>query len=380
MYVGLGGAVLQIRGALLPTFEDVFTVSESALGVITPVGTIGFVSLILLIGMSAGRVNIKQTLLVGLALTAVSLGAISVSPSFSLLLVFIALQSAGVGILRALDRTILSHLFQSNRGRIFSLQEMVWAVGGMLGPVLVTLVSGYSWRYVFPILAIGYAVLMIPLQRIELPQNAKNEKSLTASDARSLFSEPSIFIMSLALIAAGGIASVFFTWLPYYATTLFPRNISNLTLSLYLGAYIPGRLMFSYFIKKFQYSTLVIASGTLLVIALIWTLHFATGYAILAGIFVIGFIVSGLFPTLLTLGVESVPSLTGPINAIANLFAQIGFFVFPVVIGVLANVYSIQQAMYLQIVLAALLTLIIVVYRFGPFAQEFSDSGADKIA
>ena len=52
-FVAISGAAIQARGALVPTFETYFAVSKSELGLVTPVGTVGFVAAMLWIGPSS---------------------------------------------------------------------------------------------------------------------------------------------------------------------------------------------------------------------------------------------------------------------------------------------------------------------------------------
>ncbi|MBS3766377.1 MFS transporter, partial [Candidatus Bipolaricaulota bacterium] len=50
VFAFLGGAVLQLRGALLPNFQNTFGVSESLLGLVAPMGTLGFTVTVLAVG------------------------------------------------------------------------------------------------------------------------------------------------------------------------------------------------------------------------------------------------------------------------------------------------------------------------------------------
>ena len=370
-FVTIDGALIQARGALVPTWGERFPVTESLLGLITPAGTVGFVIAMVVFGSASGRIDIKRWLLVSIALTIVGALCIGASPTFLLLLAFVGLRSFGTGIFRSLDRTVLSHLYPESRARIFSLHTMAWAVGATLGPLLVTAALWQSaWEYTYVVLAAALVPVMLVLWGLKRPDTLDNERSLALGDVWELLGEPGIYGMAIALLFVGSIESVFFSWLPYYATELFPRDIANLTLSIYLAAYVPGRLAFSRLAERYRFTDLVVAVGVVLVGGLYAMLFLADGLVLLGLVFVIGFFVSGLFPTLISMGIESRPSFTGPINVVANVAAQTGFFIAPATVGVVADATTIETAMLLQIGLAVVLTIVAIGLKLGPLADR----------
>jgi len=368
-FVTLDGALIQARGALVPTWGEAFSTTESYLGLITPVGTVGFVAAMVLFGSASGRINIKRFLLISVALTIAGALLIGASPTFFLLLAFVGLRSFGTGIFRSLDRTVLSHLYPHSRARVLSLHTMAWAVGATAGPLLVTVALWQSsWQFTYVVLALALVPVFVALWRLDRPATLENERSFSLSDVTDLLSEPAIYGMALALVFVGSIESVFFSWLPYYATELFSREVANLTLSIYLVAYVPGRFAFSRLAERYRFTDLVVAVGFVLVVTLYAALVLADGFVLLALVFVIGFFVSGLFPTLISMGIESRPSFTGPVNVVANVAAQTGFFVAPATVGIVAEATTIRTAMLLQIALAVAFTVIVVGLKLGPLS------------
>jgi len=370
-FVAVDGALIQARGALVPVFEDVFTVSESYLGLVTPVGTVGFVLAMLIFGTASGRIDIKRFLVISVAATIGSVLVLGLSPTYLLLLVFIGVRSFSTGIFRSLDRSVLSHLYPNSRARVLSLHTMVWAVGATLGPLVVTAVMWeFSWRVTYLVLAIALVPVLVALWRLDRPASLDNERSLELDDVNVLIREPAIYGMAIALVFVGSMESVFFNWLPYYAGEMFTETVANLTLSIYLAAYVPGRLTFSYLAERYRFTDLLIGVGFVLVVTMYAALVHASGTALLALVFVIGFFISGLFPTLISMGIESRPSFTGPVNVIANVAAQTGFFLAPATVGVIAEATTIETAILLQIGLAVALTVVVVGLKLGPLAGQ----------
>ena len=367
LFVGVSGATIQARGALVPTFETFFEVNKSQLGLITPVGTVGYLVAMLALGSASGRVDIRKFLLAGVALTGVSLLLIGAAPSFIVLLGLVGMRSLSTGIFRALDRPTLSHLYPESRARVFSLQEMTWAIGAMSGPILVTVIlSQYSWRATYLVLAALTVPVFVVVWRLDAPTGTTNERTFERSDLRPLLSKPGVYGMVVALIVVGGIESIYFTWLPSYADATFSGWITGIVLSIYLAAYVPGRLVFSRLSDRYSFTRLLLVTSVLLTGLTYTAFSGASGSLLLGSIFGVGFLVSGLFPTLISMGIESMPSFSGPVNVVANVSAQVGFSTAPVIVGVLADATSIETAILVQIGLAGLLALVMLVLELGP--------------
>ena len=360
------GAVMQVRGAVLPTLEGYFTVPEWQLGLVAPAGTVGYLLVILAVGSSAGRVDARRFIAGGAALTGGALIAMGLAPSFPVFLGALAVQGAAVGVFRALDRPLLSHFYPNRRGQALTVETMVWAVGATIGPLLVfgSLMIG-SWRLTYAFLAVATFGVAIAIARLESPVQAWDEQALARDDVLSLLRRPTLLLMALTLVLVGGIESVFFTWLPYYTTEFFSRGVANLTLSVYLAAYIPGRLAFSVVAEKYSPPDAVFASALVLAVLLTALLsvqsHVLPRYILAT--FLVGLLVSGLFPMLLTWGVEVAPRFTGPINALALVASQLGFLIVPPTVGLLADRYSIGRALLVQVGLACGLSLLLGVRR-----------------
>lgn len=241
-FVALSGVALQTRGALVPSFRQTYGVSESRLGLLTVAGSIGFVPIMLTFGFVAGHIDIRRFLFLGVFGTSGGLIIISFAPTYWTLLALVGFQMGAYGIFRALDRPVMSHLYPESRGRIFSLQAMIWSVGATSWPILVTLLSThYSWRVIYLLLGIMFLPTLAGTWLSDLPECIEQERSFSGSDLRSLISRPPIYGMGQSLVLVGSLVSVFFTWLPYYATQFLSRLLANLTLTILLAAYIPSR-------------------------------------------------------------------------------------------------------------------------------------------
>lgn len=357
-------AVLQTRGALLPSIQQAFSVSESLLGLVAPAGTIGFSISVLTIGMIAGRIDFKRFLLISTGFTSICVFLMGISPFFTIFLLMIFARGVASGIFRGLDRPILSHLFPKRRGWIFNLHASVWAAGATSGPLLVNLILLLDgWRLTYFLLASFFILVFFLICKTDYPLSSPEEQPISLEKLGNILRNSTIIRMAAMLVLNGGIEGGFFIWLPYFANQFFSRTTANVVLAGYLAAYIPGRYLYSRLSERMKYIDLVIISSVVSVLLLFTAFVLTTGFPMLICIFVIGFLVSGIFPLLLSLGTDLFPEYSGPVNALAMSSITTGISIFPVLMGVIADWYSIQTAMKLLILLMTGLAVLASVTR-----------------
>ncbi len=363
-FSALVGLSLQVRGAMLPSFGTAFDLTEAQLGLIAPVSALGYVLTLFGVGMVVGRLRVQRFVALGLAAAGVCLVGVGFAPTFLLLLAFVFVRMFATGGFRALGRPVLSHLYPASRGRVFNFQTMAWAVGATAGPLFATLVLGWGdWRIAYAVMAGLFLVVAGFIARLPAPEGIENEQSLSLADVRALLRRPSMLGLSAAMMLVVGIEGGIFTWLPYYANGFLPRSRANLLLSVYLAAYVPGRLGFGAVAERFGYLRIVTAGAALSVPVLYAVVAVDGEVPLFAATFCAGLLVSGMFPTLLAWATDRVPEYSGPVNAVAMTAGQAGFFVFPAAIGAVASAATMRTAMYAEAALAAALVGVLVVLR-----------------
>ncbi|WP_114575575.1 sugar MFS transporter [Saliphagus sp. LR7] len=121
--VGVLGAFLQLRGALLLSFGESFAVSEGELGLIASAASAGTLVSVAAVGTAVSRIDVGRMLVVaGVAFVAL-LVALAFAPTYAVLLAGFGAAGLAQGSLHALDRPLLSHLYPDRRGRIYNLQD-----------------------------------------------------------------------------------------------------------------------------------------------------------------------------------------------------------------------------------------------------------------
>ncbi|WP_435320781.1 MFS transporter [Haloarchaeobius sp. TZWSO28] len=365
-FVAGHGVIQQSMGALLPSFEEEFLVTQELLGMVGPAATLGLLLTVMIVGMRSGALDIKRMLVLGTAGTIVASLVISVTSSFAALLLFLFLQGASVGTVRALDRPLLSHLYPNRRGRMFNLYALLWAVGATTGPLFVNAVlASADWRAVYALVGLALVPLLVGMWRLDLPAESWSEETISLGALRTVLEKPAVIGMVAALVCSGAIEGTVFTWLPFYASQFMPRESANVLLSSFLVMYIPARLAYSVLVDRVGHLDIVaivgLASLPLLVVAFVLRIEAVFFPAVMG----LGLFVAGFFPTLSAFGVDTTPEYSGPVNAIATGANFFGITAGPFVVGILAGRVGITEAMQVIVPIMASLVAIALLTRLS---------------
>ncbi|MFB6150561.1 MAG: sugar MFS transporter [Haloarculaceae archaeon] len=360
--VATTGAMLQARGAVLPTIASEFGPPEWQLGLVAPAGTVGYLLVMLVVGTGAGHVDTRRYILAGLLGSAVALVAMGLAPAFLFFLGAIVVRGAMTGFVRALDRPVLSHFYPADRGRMYNRYDMVWAVGAALGPVAVAVaVALGSWRLVYGAIAATVFVAAAVFWRLDAPAVESSEEPLTRERFAHLLRRPEVLAMLVALFFVTGVEGGLFTWLPYYAAAELPEGLAEVTLTVMLVMYVPGRFVSGALAARVGYLPLLAGLVGLMVPAFAFTFVFADGLVVLAGIGVIGLLISGVFPTMMAYATDAVPEHSGPVNALASGVGSVGVGATPAAMGVVVGGSGAATAMQWLMAPAAIALLVVVV-------------------
>ncbi|MEF8850981.1 MAG: MFS transporter [Haloarculaceae archaeon] len=379
--VALAGAAIQVRGAVLPTLEGFYGVPEWQLGLVAPAGTVGYLLVMLLVGSSAGRVDTRAVIVAGAVGTAGALLVMGLAPTFLVFLAALAVRGAAMGLVRALDRPLLSHFYPENRGRVYNLYDGVWAAGAALGPLaVVAALSLGSWRFVYLGLAALAVALAAAFWLLDPPDVGGNEEPLTRESLLALLRRPEVLGTLAVLFFVIGVEGSLFTWLPFYANAELPERFAELTLTVMLAAYIPGRVGCGILAERVGYLTLLGGVLALLVPVFAYTFLLADGLVVLAGVAAIGLLVSGVFPTAVAYGTDAAPEYSGPVNAVASATGATAFATLPAILGVVIGGSDAKTAMPLLLVplvaaLAAVVLARVAEHRRG--RRPAVDPGGD---
>lgn len=365
LFVALEGLGLQMRGPLLPILETEWGISKSVQGLVSPAGTLGFALTVLGVGAIAGRVDTRRYFFAGIAVTLVGVVGMALAPFFLVYLGFLVVRGLGTGVSRGLDRPLLGHLYPNARGQVFNLYDMAWAIGAAAGPAVLSLaVAQGDWRYAYVALAVAFGLVAVLVWRLR-PPDVGAEAQLDVGAALDLLKMPAVAATTIALVFHTGLEGAMFIWLSTFGKEIagFSQETASLLLSVFLVAYIPGRLLYTFIAEWIGYGPLVVTLEALIVPTFLWTFFLAEGQMVFVGVAILGALVSGIFPTLLAFGTQAAPEYSGPINGITTATASVSIAIVPVAMGALADASTIRSAMWIPLALTLLVAPTVVIAR-----------------
>lgn len=368
-FVALSGLGMQMRGPLVPVLGEQWGLSDGQLGLVSPAGTVGYVVTVLAVGAVAGRIDSRRFVLGGLAVVTLGVFAMGVAPVFLGYLGFLVVRGLGTGVVRALDRPMLSHFYPASRGRMFNLYDLAWAIGAASGPAVMTVaISQGNWRLAYYGLGVAFVVLTAFVLTLDSPADGA-ESPLDLAGAVTLLRTPAVAAMALTLVFHTGLEGAMFIWLPTFGERIadLSSGAANLLLSVFLLAYIPGRLVYTGISERFGYGRLVIALEALIVPTFYVTFFVLDGTATFVGVAVLGALVSGIYPTIVAFATEASPEHSAPVNAIALATSSVALAVVPLTVGVVAEDAGIRAAMWVPLVMTlAVAPVVFGARRFDP--------------
>jgi MFS family permease len=372
-FVALEGAGLQMRGAVIPALRRTFDAPEWQLGLVAPAGTLGFVLMVVLVGAIAGRFDTRRLLVVGVVGTGAGIMVMGVAPSFLFFLAALVGRGLFTGVGRGSDRPLLSHLYPSQRGRLFGYYDMMWAVGATAGPLFVAgAVAAGNWRLAYYGLAVAFIPVLALMLLLPTPSIDGGDDPLDLAELRRIVRRPEVVAMAVGLFLSTGFEGGLFTWVTTYAQGELPGALATASLSVMLAAYIPGRFVSGWLSERVGYLRLSVGLVGLTVPAFAYTFFLADGYGVLVGLFGIGLALSGIYPTLLAYATEAVPEHSAPVNATASFTSAVGIAAVPAAMGFVTFGADITLAMQLLGIPLALLggLLLVAWYAAGQVSGD----------
>jgi fucose permease len=257
--------------------------------------------------------------------------------------------SFGMGLIGSLILIIVPSALSDQHGesRAVALTEanVTASVLSTAAPLMV----GWSaplpggWRLALGIAALAPFLMVLAFGRARPPQ-AASPQAESASVRKAL---PALFwVYWVTIVLAVSVEFCMVSWSADYIekSLHLPRVNAAQAVSLFLAAMIVGRMAASRLVQRFSVRSVVIAS--ILVAGLGFGMFWLTGAALpgLAGLFVTGLGVAGLYPLLLSLALGVAENNTTQASARTTLASGTAILVLPLALGRLADLAGIQSA------------------------------------
>lgn len=350
----------------IPDFKKLLNLTEAELGTVLLGLPIGSLVSLPLAGWLIAKYNSKIICLIAVCMYICIVPLIGYSSTaFQLFGVLFLFGMSGDILNIAMNTQVialenkLSKIFMSSFHAIFSIGLML---GALLGSLMITMNLGYKIHFW------GIAFLNLVLIPSFYYSLLPDEKSINYSNEKldtSIFNLNS-YLITLALIAFCGMLceGAMADWITLYFEEIISSNIIPQTIGFttFAAAMVLGRLLGDFLSNKYKVKNVLIINGFLIAVGMSITL---VSYDILikiCGCFLVGIGVSTIVPIIYSQA--GMQTKIKPAIAIAGVstIAYIGFLIGPVLIGYLADIFSLQLSLILVLVLGLVSSLIAKIF------------------
>ncbi|MFN8473647.1 MAG: MFS transporter [Anaerolineae bacterium] len=360
-------------GVLLPSLMTYYGVNKAQISVMFLAATIGYLSAALTSGMLVARLGRRVFLMLGTGVFAVGAIILASQPPFVLFLGALLCIGVGVAILDAGLNAYIGGL--PDNTAVLNYLHAFYGVGALLGPVIASaiLAVGLGWNVTYVVwLAMALAVIVgfSRLMDNSRPPGSHRGSNVLAAALR----------LSVVWLAAGmlfvyvGTEVGLGTWSYTYLTE--ERHgielLSAWSISGYWLGLTVGRVVLGHFSRRLGDRRLIqlCLGGVVVGLLTLWLVPNAIAAAL--ALFVIGFSLGPIFPTVIALISGMVPPRLQPsaVGFVASA-ASMGAAFFPLVIGNIAERAGVWTLMPYTIFLTlTMLTLWPLLSRHGRYAAE----------
>jgi len=293
-------------------------------------------------GMLMNRIGRKNTVLLSLAVTAVSLLLPVFGESFALMLVSFSLLGIGNALMQTSLNPLITNIIKGDSlASTMTFGQFVKAIASFMAPYVAMWGAtaampsfGLGWRVLFPVyMAIGILASVL-LLATPIEREAASGRASSFADCFRLLGRPIVLLSFLGIMCHVGIDVGTNTTAP---KLLMERvgmslNEAGFATSLYFIFRTVGCLTGSFILSKFSHRKFFLFSVILMALAMLG-MFFGTGKAVLyAAIALVGYGNSNIFSIVFSQAILSVPEKQNEVSGLM-IMGLFGGTVFPLLMG-----------------------------------------------
>lgn len=365
-YLLIGTAAVLIP-SVMPFITDEFVAAGltlAAIGAIFPARSVGGILGNLLAGIGSDVVGRGRLVWISALLLAAALGLTAAAKFWPLFVGGFILISAAQGSLATGINALIADANRGARGKALNRLHGVYGAGAAVSPLIIGYLidQGLAWRWALGgtgliWLVYGAAVYLLYGGNAEGAQAEEGQKL----DLGMLAAGPFLALFVIAFVY-NGVAYSLLGWVAVFMqeSAGFSTFLSVAMISVFYVALTIGRFLCAAFAERIGYAAifLVLAVGLTLTYPLVLLdIH---PLVVVAGVFLTGLSLSGLFPTALAYGARLYPNQTGTMTGTLNVAMTLGGMLPPLWTGLFAEMWGLQVALGINYIMAPPLILLAI--------------------
>lgn len=367
-FLGFQGGGFQLT--LLSVGKE-FQLNNASMGSLVSIQYLAFIAGPLLISMIIDKVGKKKVALFSVITFILGCVVLVLTPTILLFSVGIFTVGFGLSICQSAMSAALSDAYPGKAGKYINLTQSSYSLGAVLSPLMVQLVMsqlGVTWKFVFGFSGSGLLLLLIPLSLsyFKKPSLSKDDStkitehtSLKETFLPLFHSKRLFYIFASVIFYVSYESGSTFFFNSFFTLELNAPKLSPLAISLFWSAMVFSRLLTGLFHTQKRKILMCGFFGSCLILLLLSLTTSPMFSLILA--FLLGIFSGPVWPTLLALATEETPESSGAVASMILCVSGIGGAFAPILMGFLADLFTIRAAFVSLIFLASfgLLSMII---------------------
>jgi len=351
------------KGILIPTFKEVFHVSDTTIGTFLVVGSLSYVASTYFGSILCSKLGQKRIIMLGMSIAGFGFLATSFSQIFMHIMIGYFVITIGIAFIAIGMNTLIPLVKVAYLGLLMNLLHFFYGVGSTLTQRVTgyLVFKGVEWRLIFMAYFGLYILSFIVYAFVKTPKDhtEKMEKEKGQIQNKGLLV---LFCMSLGFYVAAEMQTA--NWLLNYLKESMQMNVSDgsFYVAFFFGIFSLGRLVGGVVVEKVGYLRSVILSMGMALIFYTAGLMMGTNGLILISISGLFFAVN--FPTLLLVIQKTFPENGTYIAGIATMSASltsmiVGYLmgVFNDLIGPAITIYMVPASLAISLGLAVAISV-----------------------
>lgn len=292
-------------------------------------------------GMLMNKIGRKNTVLLSLIVTVVSLLLPLFGESFMLMLIAFSLLGIGNTLMQTSLNPLVSMVISGNLASTLTFGQFVKAIASFLAPyiamwgAMATIPSfGYGWRILFPIyMVIGVAAAIL-LSATRIPEETHSGKASGVKESVSLLAKPIVLLSFIGIMCHVGIDVGTNTTAPKLLIERlgWTLNEAAFATSLYFIFRTLGCLTGSFFLRIMKARTFFIISVVMMALSMAGMFAGTSKFVIFTAIALVGYGNSNIFSIVFSQALISEPLHKNEVSGLM-VMGLFGGTVFPLLMG-----------------------------------------------
>lgn len=326
----------------LTTFSDAFGPSSGLtteqLGRIPAVMFLSFIMAILITGPLADRGDARLIILFGLMTTLFGLGLVAFAPSYTFLLLAVAVMGFGAGVLDMILSPIVAALQPERRSAAMNWLHSYFCIGAVSAVLIASIALKWdiSWRLVALGLIIAPLATFLLFIRLTLPPLV--QEHVQRESMPTLIKQPYFIACMIAIFLGGATETGLSQWLPAFAEQGlgYSKEVGGFALAGFSVGMALGRIAAALLQERIPAILLMLGCCAVTVL-LFFVISFAPSPAMaLTAAIAAGFSGSCLWPTMLAITADAYPQGGATMFSVLTASGNAGCSLIPWLVGIIS--------------------------------------------